>query len=604
MTASISDAIRDMTRDLASDQMHDFAPRFNAALASVLGGFYVGPGTVMDSAGVQSSPCECIISTTRPDAAGMVQADSVACVAHLSSSLDRARLADGVGTLAEIRGLRKTPSKNPAQSTITLGLIVAANSSMSLDEIATEMRALHASVGDGMRPDMLAVLTKGTVHYGASFPGNNSVADFLPPVQGGSVVPPINLQQLVTETSTHALNKACGFLIGHLAFFSPALPKPTMGEVTTGSPEQSSIAWTYQFDVSGKIRDATRRADPNAPAYLVEDGKGALLSRLQLQLWQDGAVIVARGTLPLEGLLPLSGRAFPMTVFPLEGGYQISSVMPVDDSQFVQMMSEIAKRASGVIVRPEPPQFTVARLLDEGTSSPFVARICMTPLMLRDHALAKKAEIAQFDELYQFVMNHLVDVRKTSKDMMALWRAHAARVSSGEIANYSNHIQISESIEQPLYQHVRSFVMDAARVSKQFQTLTKLFGVDIGFLFQREPRYLRGLAAMENSDPLLARYIRESRKWLEPLRLFRDELEHENYVRPRVRYDRESDNKVIAREPLFLGGSLTRTVPWIESSLNCFVEEILVWCVAKVLPPPAIITEILVVMRTASSGSE
>lgn len=260
-------------------------------------------------------------------------------------------------------------------------------------------------------------------------------------------------------------------------------------------------------------------------------------------------------------------------------------------------MGEISKRTAGMTVRQEPPQFTFAPLLDEGTTSPFAARLYMTPPMLRDHALTDKAKIARFDELFQFVINHLVDVRKSSRAMLELWRRFAARVASGKIARYTHYIQIDESIDRPLNQHIKSFVMDAARVSKQFQNLTSVFGVDIGFLFQQDNQYVKGLAALYASDPVLARYIRESRKWLEPLRLFRDELEHHNYVPRPLKYDRVLDGSVVAREPLFLEAPLTTTIPWIENSLDRFVEEILVWCVAKALPPSMIVTEIPLAAR-------
>jgi len=600
MTATISDVLRDAGRDIAAHGAHDLAARLNAVLGCVLSGFYVGPGVMIDVTGIRSAPLECLISTARPDVGGLVPADSVACVAHLSTSLNRTLLADAFARIADVRRLRKTPSAEDARSTITLGLIVAADSTLELDEIATEMRSLNASVGGGERPDMLAVLTKGTVHYGVSLPGDDSVAGFLPPVQGTAVVPPINVRQLLTETATHALNKVCGFVIGHAAFYAPAVPRPDMRAATVGSPEQSTIVWTYRFDAAGKMSDAAKTADPIAPAYRIEDPKGELLCRLRYQPWQDGGVVIAEGALQLEGLLPLAGRTFPTMVFPLKNGHHISCVLPLDDRGFIQMMGEIARRISGMTLRQEQPQFTVVPLLDEGTESPFAARLYMTPPMLRDQAFTDKTKIARFDELFQFVMNHLVDVRKTSKAMLELWRTYATRVASGEIARYTNHIQIDESIDRPLNQHIKSLVIDAARVSKQFQNLTSLFGVNIGFLFQRDNQFAKGLAMLEATDPVLARYIRECRKWLEPLRLFRDELEHDNYVPPRMMYDRAPDGSIGAREPLFLGGRLTTTVPWIENSLNRFVEEILVWCVARAVQPPMIVTEIPIAARDPS----
>jgi hypothetical protein len=43
----------------------------------------------------------------------------------------------------------------------------------------------------------------------------------------------------------------------------------------------------------------------------VEDAKKMLLNKVFFQPWQDGGVIITQGTLPLEGLLPLSGLNVP-----------------------------------------------------------------------------------------------------------------------------------------------------------------------------------------------------------------------------------------------------------------------------------------------------
>jgi len=221
----------------------------------------------------------------------------------------------------------------------------------------------------------------------------------------------------------------------------------------------------------------------------------------------------------------------------------------------------------------------------------------MTPPALRDMALTDKARIAVFDELFLFVINHLVDVRKTSKAMLEMWRTYTARIAAGEIVRYDNALHIDEPIDQSLNKHISSFVTDVARVSKQFQKLTRMFGVEIGFLFQNDKEYQKGLAALDASDQALADYLRESRKWLEPLRLFRDEMEHEHYVLPPIKYTRAHDGRVTALEPKLLRSPLTIAVPYIENRLNRFVEEILVWCIAKSLLAPMIVTEIPLVAR-------
>jgi len=590
MTATISDVLRDAGCDIASNGAQDLAARLNAALGSVLTAFYVGPGTMVDRDGAQSARFETLIATEPPDDAGLVPADTVACAIYTCSALEAPQLAEGFTQLAEMRRLHKSPSGVDSRSTITLGLIVAAKTSLSLAAVATKMRELNETVTLGERPDMVVVLAKGTVHYGMSLPGDDSVGDFLPPVQSPKLVPPINVRQVVTLTPTHALNKACGLMIGHTAFFAPTAPRPDLHAATAGVPANCEIVWTYRYGASGEMSDAVSTSDLSTPAFRIDDPQGNLLCRLAYQPWQNGGVVIAEGQLPLEGLLPLAG--FPMWALRLKNGHQVSPVLPIDAPGFVRVVGEITKKTSGVNVRQEQPQYIIAPLLDEGTSSPFAARVLMGLVSLRDYALTDKATIAEFDQLFQFVWNNLVDVRKTSRELLLLWRSHANRAASGEIARYENAIYIAESIDQPLNRHIDSFVTSTARVSKEFQKLTKLLGIDIGFLFQKEVNYTNALAALEASDPILAAYLRECRKWLEPLRLFRDEIEHENYVWPRIKYDRAVDGQITAREPRLLGLPLSTAAPEIENRLNRFVEEVLVWCIAKSLPSPMIVTEI------------
>lgn len=311
MPATITEVLRDAGRDIGANGAQDLAARLNAALGGVLSAFYVGPGVMIDVDGARSAPFECLISTSEPDADRLVPADAVACVAHLSTSLDRARLADAFARIAEVRGLRKSPSTEDARSTITLGLVVAADATISLDEIATEMRSLNASVEDGGRPDMLAILTKGTVHYGMSFPGDDSVSGFLPPVQGSSVVPPINVRQLVTGTATHALNKVCGFVIGHAAFYAPTVPRPDMRAATTGCPEQSAIVWTYRFDSAGRMCDAEKKPDPTGPAYRIEDLKASFFAASRISRGKTGASSSPKARCRSKGCCRWLGALFP-----------------------------------------------------------------------------------------------------------------------------------------------------------------------------------------------------------------------------------------------------------------------------------------------------
>jgi hypothetical protein len=470
MTATISDSLRHAGRKIASTEEHGLAAALNAALDSVLPEFYVGPGIVVDADGARSGEFSSLVATEAPDADGAVHADAVAVAVYACKNLDASSLADGYKQIAAVRRLRKTPSAVDSQTTNTLGLIVAARTDLSLDEVAKEMRELNHGVEDDWRPDMAAIFAQGVVSYGMSFFDEPAVGAYLQPKAGTRLAPPINVHLIVTETETDALNKLCGLLSGHLAFFAPSVPRPDMRSVLDGAPQNAAIAWTYQYDVARKLADA-RAVESDAPAYRIEDPRGTPLCRLRFQRWQDGGIIVAEGGLPLSGLLALTGKGFPTTTFPRAGGRQLSCVLPIVERDFVELMGTISKRSTGMVVRAELPQFAIVKLLDEGTSTPFVARLYMTPSTIRDAAFTSKDEIAEYDKLFQFMLNHLVDVRKTAQAIVSLWTTYAARVASGEIARYDNALHIDEPIDQPLNAHVKSFVLDAARAAKKMQHL-------------------------------------------------------------------------------------------------------------------------------------
>jgi hypothetical protein len=59
---SLSDQLRDTGSEVAAAAERDFAPRLNAALASLFTGFYVGPGAMLATDGQRSANFESLIA--------------------------------------------------------------------------------------------------------------------------------------------------------------------------------------------------------------------------------------------------------------------------------------------------------------------------------------------------------------------------------------------------------------------------------------------------------------------------------------------------------------------------------------------------------------
>ena len=137
------------------------------------------------------------------------------------------------------------------------------------------------------------------------------------------------------------------------------------------------------------------------------------------------------------------------------------------------------------------------------------------------------------------------------------------------------------------------------RTQKQgMQEVTKVLGIDIGFLFKKQRAFEEGIKILEKDDPNLAAYLTETRKWSELLINSRNAIEHEGWILPKVKY-KEVSGIIHADEPEISGQKLSDFVKFIMDRLICFVEEVTVHCLVARMPAGITVTEILLRQRLA-----
>jgi hypothetical protein len=174
----------------------------------------------------------------------------------------------------------------------------------------------------------------------------------------------------------------------------------------------------------------------------------------------------------------------------------ISHVLPMTRTDFDAMLNRF-QRQSNMRVRRDAERFIIQKVADEGASSPFMARIFIGVLRLRDGVYPDPSTRERFDKLYEYVASALSSVRNSCRSIGQLWEGHARKVSSGEIVRYQgSHIQIMESIDGELRSEVEAFLNAATRALKTgIQNLGKELGVGIGFLFQQPETFERKVFA-------------------------------------------------------------------------------------------------------------
>jgi hypothetical protein len=467
--------------------------------------------------------------------------------------------------------------------------------------VAEELERLNAQSPSREWPDMIAVASTGAIHYAVQFPGELSVAgDYLPPAEDplSNYVPAMYVVLVMSPTGEHTFNKMLAFLSAHLHIFSPGAKVPSFNDVLKNVPKMAVVISGYQYDLKGTLKPVPRHLYQDrwvpTPPLRIEDRRGTLLATIRFVPWQDGGAIVLRGKLPLLGMLPFFGKQGleKAGVINRPPDLQISHVLPITPTDFNDMLNRF-QRQSNMVVRPPQGNLVIQKIADEGTASPFIARLFLGLLRLRDAVYSDAAARKNFDEVFDLVLTPLMNARTTAKETADLWTAHAKRVSSGEIVQRQRHaIHIDESIDKELRKQVEHFLDALVRVLKQgMQKLTAELGIDIGFMFRKQGGFEIGLTALKQSNPLLADYIEKSRTWSEHLIEIRNDLEHNGWTLPPVMYDLTGPRD-LAVEPQVAGQPVTEFVRVMLDRVCCFVEDVSAHCLQQKMPPAITTTEI------------
>jgi len=541
-----------------------------------------------------------------------VMADSSAVVVDTADSLTIDNFRAAYGRIARAKRLKKSPGPNLDRptTTVTLGVIYAQRSDLPLEAFAEELERLNAGTPSREWPDMIVVATMGAIHFAAQFPGESLSGDYLPPAEGAlnNYIPAVYVLIVLRPTGTFTFNKMVSYILAHLGIFSPGAKLSSFTELLDGVPKMAMVISGYQYDLKGNLSPVPRNQYQDrfvpAPPFQITDRRGRHLATLQLVPWQDGGAIVLQGKLPLLGLLPFFGRPdiLKAGVVTRPDDLQISYVLPITPENFGDMLTRFQQR-SNMLVKQSQSQWIVQKLADEGSASPFMARLFMGLMRLRDAVYPDPAARESFDKAFDFVPNSLFTARTVAIEIAELWARHAHKVSAGELVRRQGPaIHIDENIDKELRKHVEHFLNSAVRVIKQgMQGLTMQLGVDIGFMFKQQPAFERGIAALKAADPLLANYLEKSRQmWSERLIKIRNDLEHNSWSLPRVRYD-ASGATIVAVEPLVAGLPVTEFVREMLDRVCCFVEDITAHCIQKMMAAPIVITEIPLAERCSEA---
>lgn len=574
--------------------------------------YHANPGKAFDSTGVETAQFQVVVYTsTNPSE--RVPADNLACVIDVHQRLGFEELRQSYERIVRAKSLARAaaPSVSDAIPVAdqTMGIIFAVESDVAIEHLAEDLVRLNRQHSYPVWTDMIVILSRGTVNLASQIP-YQPLGDFLPPGRGASHRTAMYIHVLARAHPAFALNKMCAVLFPYLYFFQPGVGLPPYNEIVKDLPKTGMPIAVFQFNLSGELVPVptSMRFEEFFMfplSFNVEDREGRPLAKVQYLPWQDGGVVRVQGKFPIGALLLFAGKDALREPIIKFGGEQTSGVIPMSREQFKAMANRIARQSNLVIKPDRRPSLVIHERGEEGTSSPFVARLFMGICPMRDYAIDDKALKDKFDEVFQGVINGLESLRDSARAIGRLYSAHTEEVARGKIARVTNgDIYVSKSIDTELRKLVESFINTGSRIVKErMKELLKVLDINIGFLFQKENAFNNGISRLKPSDPALADYLVATRvKWCEGLMTIRNQLEHGTWTLGHVRYE-ISDAGVRAVEPLIEGHPVTAFAAHLADRIYCFVEELCAHALQQRLQRDVSFTEIPLAQREPIDAS-
>jgi hypothetical protein len=509
-------------------------------------------------------------------------------------------LRSGHGRIANVKALKKQPPPRTPRfptSTATLGIIFALTSSIPLEKLADELNNLNAQYELRSWTDMVVVISQGAINIVCQQPAT-VLANFLPPADGAPTTLPMYVHLFARGPANFSMNRMCALLFTHLQVFSPGAVLPSSAEILLGAPKAGVLIGAYQFDSKGNLAQVPFEFRFNrflSPiSYRVQDKNGNLLARVGYLQWQDGGLIRVDGKLSIDAIVPfIQPKPTGAQKFKIPTG-EISSVLQMNESDFHKTVKAFSA-ASDLVIKPDEHKFVVTKISDEGSSSPFMARLMAGILTLRDQANLGEQRRANFDNAYEPLFSSLRSARKAAQSAAKLFADHSKRVREGMVARVeAGSLRVEEAIDTQLREQAESLISNLGRAFKdRIQEVMRALDVDIGLLYQSQAIFDAELALLASPEPLLASYLKESRtRWSEKLARSRIALEHESWIFPPIRYFEEYGGGVSAKEPLIEGLTISEFGTHMFDRVACFVEDLTVFGIQKYVHQGLAIAEI------------
>jgi hypothetical protein len=237
--------------------------------------------------------------------------------------------------------------------------------------------------------------------------------------------------------------------------------------------------------------------------------------------------------------------------------------------------------------------FTVKKILDEGTASPFPARLMLQMFEFRDAVFNIDKEKSDFDKAYKPIIENFQELNSSIKKLRLLRENHIRDLHSGiVIKNRSdNQIDIEKTIDSEYKSGVKDVFIKGEMTISGLKKVGEFFGVNINFFFGKEKKFNDGsqelLQTHKNNAKFIIDKIKLAREtWYSDFNEYRNAFEHDYVNFQEVEYKRSVNGNFEAIFPKISDGSdLLDVLEKIRDRILELVEDSLMFLFSTKLKP-------------------
>ena len=222
------------------------------------GSYLITSGNIVDETGGTTPDYEAVIHAKydpAPQNPSSIPADAAAVVFCICDNMTVADLRAAYDKIKQAKYLKKKPAVD-GRSTITLGIILALKTDLTLNQIADEIERLNARTPDRIWTDMVAVVSSGILNYQGQFVTQDMGGDWLPPAEGAAAnqTMPIYVVTVLKPTGDYTLHALLHYTMGHLMVFGAAPQLTDITPAIDNLPKHGVVRQGYQYNLSGVLR--------------------------------------------------------------------------------------------------------------------------------------------------------------------------------------------------------------------------------------------------------------------------------------------------------------------------------------------------------------